>query len=129
MYKAGRVPEFYGDAERTEMTSWQESFYRLDFLPGLRAGRPVDVEGNSGYIGELMFELMEQRRKEPIMARETLVTLLAAYGRGDQPYYAARVLADFYFLEGDFAAGYRSLGSRVDPSLHLSLAPHIGHLR
>jgi hypothetical protein len=53
--------------------------------------------------------------------------LIDAYEDAGAPYFANSALADFYFLEGDFASGYSALGTQPHPAHHLSLAPHLGH--
>lgn len=124
-----RVPKFYEDAGRPVMNRLQKSFYRRVFLPSLDAGDPVDVQGQTGYVSMLVYELLDERRTNPIEARNKLQTLVKAYGARDLPYIVTHALADFHFLEGDFAAGYAALGAQVDPSFHLTLAAHIGHPR
>jgi hypothetical protein len=113
-----RVPKFYPDSGRPEMNRLQKSFYRRTFLPSLLDGKPVDVQGQTGYGSVLLYELLDERRTNPLEARRTLGNLLSAYRSRDLPSYAESALADFYFLEGDFAAGYaaRHLGQSVTPS-------------
>lgn len=122
-----RVPKFYSGLERPEMNRLQKSFYRRTFLPSLLAGDPVDVQGQSGYGSMLLYELLDERRTNPIGARRTLESLVSAYRGADRPLYAESALADFYFLEGDFASGYAALGDQVSPSHHLTLSAHLGH--
>lgn len=55
--------------------------------------------------------------------------MVREYPRADLPLDADYLLADFYYLEGDFASGYAALGNLVDQSTHLSLAPYLGHPR
>lgn len=122
-----RVPTFYSGLDRPEMNRLQKSFYRRTFLPSLLAGDPVDVQGQSGYGSMLIHELLDERRTNPIGARHTLESLLSAYRSNDRPLYAESALADFFFLEGDFASGYAALGPWLSPSHHLTLATHLGH--
>jgi hypothetical protein len=124
-----RVPKFYSDFDRPEMNRLQKSFYRRTFLPSLLAGDPVDVQGQSGYGSVLVHELLDERRTNPIEARDTLESLVGAYRYMDRPYYAESTLADFYFLEGDFASGYATLGSQATPSHHLTLSAHLDQPR
>lgn len=121
-----RVPKFNSGMDRPEMNRLQKSFYRRTFLPSLRAGDPVNVQGQSGYGEVLLYELLGERRTNPIEARRTLESLVSAYRGADLPLYAESALADFYFLEGDFASGYAALGDQVSPSHHLTLSAHLG---
>lgn len=124
------VPEFrWFDAELAGLSRQQESFYRSIFLPSLFAGTPVDVQGQSGYGAVLLEELRAERRETPIESRQTLEALVSAYTGADRPAGAMSTLADFYFLEGNFAAGYETLGAQVQPELHLTLAAHLGNPR
>lgn len=122
-----RVPKFYPDSGRPEMNRLQKSFYRRTFLPSLLAGEPVDVKGQTGYGSVLLYELLDERRTNPLEAGRTLGNLLSAYRSRDLPSYAESALADFYFLEGDFAAGYAALGIWASPSHHLTLGAHLNH--
>ncbi|UNK47099.1 hypothetical protein [Arthrobacter sulfonylureivorans] len=126
---ARRVPKFDTGSDRPTMNRLQNSFYRRVFLPSLLAGDPVDVQGQSGYGLVLLYDLLDERRKNPIKARCTLEFLVSSYHDSDLPLYAKDVLADFYFLEGDFAAGYAALGVWISPSHHLSLSAHLGRPR
>lgn len=117
------------DAEPTGLSRKQESFYRSIFLPSLLAGKPVDVQGQSAYGAVLIEELRAKRRDFPIESRQILEALVAAYSGADCPAGATSTLADFYFLEGNFSAGYETLGTQVQPELHLTLAEHLGNPR
>lgn len=123
------VPTFDtdGDTKRPEMNRQQESFYHRTFLPSLLDGNPVDVKGESGYGAVLLHQLLEERRTNPLEARRKLESLVAAYRGFDLPSHAEEALADFCFLEGNFAAGYAALGRWANPSHHLTLATHLGH--
>ena len=110
------------------MNRLQNSFYHRTFLPSLLAGDAVDVNGQAGYGGMLIHELMDERRINPLEARRKLESLLTAYGGDDLPHFADYVLPDFYFLEGDFASGYSALGAAINPAHYLTLSAHLGHL-
>lgn len=124
-----RVPKFYSALDRPEMNRLQKSFYRRTFLPSLLGGDPVDVQENCGYGAMLVHELLDERRTNPIGARDTLESLIGAYRYMDRPYYSESTLADFYFLEGDFASGYATLGSQATPSHQLTLSANLDQPR
>lgn len=120
-----RVPRFDTGSDRPTMNRLQKSFYRHTFLPSLLAGEPVDVQAQWGYALVLLYDLIEERRTNSIKARRTLESLVKAYSGSYLPLSVQTALADFYFLEGDFASGYAALGVWISPSHHLSLAAHI----
>jgi hypothetical protein len=124
-----RVPKFDTGSDRPTMNRLQNPFYRRIFLPSLLAGEPVDVQGQSGYALVLLYDLIDERRTNPIEARRTLESLVNAYRGWDIPLHAKDALADFYFLEGNFASGYAALGVWISPSHHLSLSSHLDHPR
>lgn len=124
------VPEFkWLGVESAELNQQQQAFYRNIFLPSLLAGKPVDVQGQRGYGEALLEELRIEHRSTPIQSRQTLEALVNAYTGADRPTGASSALANFYFLEGNFAAGYETLGTQVRPELHLTLAEHLGNPR
>lgn len=123
-----KVPKFDFNPNRPTMNRLQQSFYRKTFLPAFLAGNPVDVQGQDGYGGMLIHELIEERRSNPVEARRKLKSLLSVYSGENLPYFAGYVLADFYFLEGDFAAGHAALGESLNPAHYLTLSSHLGHL-
>jgi hypothetical protein len=120
-----RVPKFDTGPYRPTMNRLQKSFYRRTFLPSLLAGEPVDVQGQWGYALVLLYDLIEERRTNPTEARLTLESMVSAYRGSYLPLSVQTALADFYFLEGDFASGYAALGVWISPSHHLSLSAHI----
>lgn len=118
-----KVPEiFWIDSEFDVMTPEQETFYRTSFIPGLRLGEPVNVQKQSGYGSAYVDELVVEYKTDPIRAKETLARLLDAYTGADRPSNAQTTLASFHFLEGNYAAGYETLGTLITPELHLNLA-------
>ena len=117
-----RVPKFDTGPYRPTMNRLQKSFYRRTFLPSLLAGDPVDVQAQWGYALVLLYDLIEERRTNPTEARLTLESLVSAYRGSYLPLSVQTALADFYFLEGDFASGYAALGVWISPSHHLSLS-------
>lgn len=124
---ARRVPRFDFDRNRPVMNRLQNSFYRRTFLPSLLAGDPVDVQGQSGYGEMLIYELLDDRKRNPIEAKRRLESLVGAYRGDDLPSVANYAMSDFYFLEGDFAAGYEALGIGIRPAHYLTLSAHLGH--
>lgn len=124
------VPEFrWLDAEQPALNPQQETFYRSIFLPSLLAETPVDVQGQRGYGEFLLEELKVEHGANPMHSREKLEALVSAYHGADRPAGANSTLANFYFLEGNFAAGYETLDTQVQPALHLTLAAHLGNPR
>lgn len=122
-----RVHKFSSFDEADGMNRLQKSFYQQVFLPAFLAGDPVDVEGQTGYGQMLINDLIKERDTDPAGARHRLEALVQAYQGPDLPCTATDVLAMFCFEDGDFAAGYRLLGSSVSISIYLTLAEHLNH--
>ncbi|MFC9352877.1 hypothetical protein [Arthrobacter sp. NPDC057013] len=75
----------------------------------------------------LLAQVLDERRTHPVEAKRRLERFVRSFDGTPAPYDAQEVLADFYFLEGDFASGYALLGEQATPSLYLTLAEHLNH--
>lgn len=127
-----RVPKFeltftLGNVDRPTLNRLQRSFYLRDFTPGFLAGDPVDVNGQPGYASVMFYELAERIDVDPTVLTE-IRRLADTYGEGIPNGLPYRTVADTYFLEGDFAAGYKAYSHYPKLHLYLALTDHLGHL-
>ena len=118
------VPAFPGSewSGSSPLSVEQQRFHDEQFRPAFLAGEPIDVGINTGYVFEMCSELAGMLGTGPTAPRE-MRRLLRAYGR---PRWE---IADTYFLEGDFAAGYAEWGTFVPIPLYVNLAAPLGHPR
>lgn len=110
------------------MNRLQRSFYVREFRPAFLAGEPVSAGNQPGYPLVMLHDLVEGRADHPDAMRE--VRRLARTYRDDASIpLAEHVVADTYYAEGDFAAGFRARGYTVSLPEYLALAGHLDHPR
>ena len=122
-----RVHQFAYADDEFSMNQLQKSFFNRTYLPSVLSGDPVDVQGQHGYPQVLLHRLIGEYDDDPAGSRQTLQTLLDKTSSADLPYDAQSVMADFLFLEGDFAGGIKTLGLGLSMSLYLTLAENLDH--
>ncbi|WP_430648096.1 hypothetical protein [Agromyces sp. GXS1127] len=124
-----RVPKFdlVGRAyERPEMNRLQRSFYLRDFRPGFLTGHPVDVNDQAGFVSAMFHELADTIETDP-GALAQIRRLVETYRDGGGLLFPRRIVADTYFLEGDFVVGYEAFSRIPRMNLYLALAEYLGH--
>lgn len=104
-----------------QLDAVQQRFYDDHFRPAFLSGAPIDVGNAVGYVHKLWFELATGLGSDAEAPRE-IRRLLQAYGPSWE-------VADTYFLEGNFEAGYAEWGVRVPQNLYVNLAATLGHPR
>lgn len=106
----------------------QRRFFQREFRPAFLAGDPLNVGDESGYVAAMLVDLA-RRWPEDQSAPGTIRRLAKTYeGRGGLV-FPKFVIADTYFLEGDFQAGYDAVDDRKPLSWALTLGRVLGHPR
>lgn len=123
------VPKFDANsyAPVPEISRRQRPFYDRDFRPGVLERDPVEVDRQQGYALMLFKELVEHLDDEPDVLADIRFMAQSYDGSGFPDWRG--VLANTYFIDGDFHAGYLAHDYRVPIELHLSMAPYLGFPR
>lgn len=108
------------------MNRLQRSFYEKDFRPGFLSNDPVEVGDETRFVTVMFYELADSVDDDPA-ATEHIRRLVRTYPSGIV--FPRFIVADTYFLEGDFAAGYEALGRRIPMPTYLNLAGPLHHPR
>lgn len=130
----GVVPalrSFYSSLDDLESDAQREFYER--YVESVRAGEPLDLEGNISYGFILLREATAQRlssRRDAGYLANTLRSFADLYAGTSLGMYAQKWLADLAFLAGDFESGYRLFGpAGPDMELYINLAPFLSDSR
>lgn len=130
----GNVPalrSYYSSLEDLE-TEAQQDFYER-FVASVRAGKPLDLEGNISYGFILLREATSRRldsRRDATFLADTLRSFADLYAGTSLGMYSQQWLADLAFLTGDFEGGVRMFGTAgPDMELYINLAPFLSDSR
>lgn len=104
------------------LSSARRRFFEEHFRPAYFDRAPLDVGADDGYVYQLWMELVQAMPSDVHVAKE-IRRLLRTYR------YPRWHIADTYYLEGDFAAGFESWGISVNEPLYVNLASAVGHPR